>query len=150
MGRSNETFSKKEIRNKKEKKRKDKALKKQERKETPRKNSFEEMIAYVDENGMISATPPDPSMRSSVSAESIQLSYKKTDEDRKTRFEGVLAMFDSSRGFGFIQEKDSRERIFVHQNDCEFRLSEGIWLEFDKERSARGLKASKVSLKSKE
>ena len=60
MGRSQETFHKKEVRNKKEKKRKEKEAKKLARREHEKKGSLDDMIAYVDENGMITDTPPDP------------------------------------------------------------------------------------------
>ena len=60
MGRSQESFNKKEVRKKKEKKRQDKEKKRLARKEGEKKNSLDDMIAYVDENGMITDTPPDP------------------------------------------------------------------------------------------
>ncbi len=58
MGKSQETFSKKEKEKKRLKKRKDKLAKREERKSNPKK-SFEESIAYIDENGNFSDTPPD-------------------------------------------------------------------------------------------
>ena len=68
MGRSQETFNKKEVRNKKEKKRKDKEKKRLIKKETDKKSSFDDMIAYVDEYGNLSSTPPDPSKKSRIKA----------------------------------------------------------------------------------
>ena len=59
MGRSQETSNKKEVKNKKDKKRKDKEKKRLIRKESG-KSSYAVMIAYVDEFGKISSTPPDP------------------------------------------------------------------------------------------
>ena len=53
MGRSQESFQKKEVRNKKEKKRKEKEAKRLARKDGDKPNSLDDMIAYVDENGMI-------------------------------------------------------------------------------------------------
>ena len=67
MGRSQETFSKKEVRKKKEKKRLDKEKKRLARKDTE-KTGLDDMIAYVDENGMIVAAPPDPSMKEEINA----------------------------------------------------------------------------------
>ena len=49
MGKSQETFSKKEKEKKRLKKRKDKLAKREERKANPKK-TFEESIAYIDEN----------------------------------------------------------------------------------------------------
>ena len=65
MGRAMETRNKKDVRNKKDKKRKEKEKKRLIRKETG-KSSFDDMIAYVDEYGRISATPPDPNKKIQV------------------------------------------------------------------------------------
>ena len=63
MGKSQETFNKKE----KEKKRKKKKQEKQQRKEERKANSgggeLENMMAYVDEFGNITETPPDPTAK---------------------------------------------------------------------------------------
>ena len=58
MGRSKETFGKKEVRKKKEKKRKDKQKKRLEKKEQDPQGG-EDMIAYVDEFGRLTDTPPE-------------------------------------------------------------------------------------------
>ena len=64
MGRSQETFSKKEHEKKKIQKRKEKEEKREERKANSKKGkSFEDMIAYVDENGQLTSTPPDPNKK---------------------------------------------------------------------------------------
>ena len=54
-----ETWNKKEREKKKKALKKEKAEKKLERKEHG-KSSSDEMIAYLDENGNLSSTPPDP------------------------------------------------------------------------------------------
>ena len=64
MGRSQETFGKKEKEKKKAQKRKLKAAKKEERKANNLKGaSLEEMYTYVDENGQLTDTPPDPTKK---------------------------------------------------------------------------------------
>ncbi len=61
MGKSQETIGKKEKEKKKARERQDKLQRKQERKANNSKGkSFEDMIAYVDENGNFSSTPIDP------------------------------------------------------------------------------------------
>ena len=73
MGKSQETFSKKEKEKKRLKKRQEKLAKREERKSNPKK-SFEEMIAYVDENGNLSDTPPDLTKKKKpIKAEDIEL-----------------------------------------------------------------------------
>jgi hypothetical protein len=59
-----DSWNKKEREKKKQKKRKDKAEKMKERKEqSGGSKSLSDMMAYVDENGVISDTPPDPGKR---------------------------------------------------------------------------------------
>jgi hypothetical protein len=52
------SFNKRQVEKNKRAKRKEKLKKKEERKNTP-KNTFDDMIAYVDENGVIVSTPPE-------------------------------------------------------------------------------------------
>ena len=54
-----ESFAKKEKAKKKAKEKQDKAEKMRERKATNKGRSFEDMIAYLDEDGNIMSTPPD-------------------------------------------------------------------------------------------
>ncbi len=77
MSRSQETYNKKEVRKKKEKKRKIKAEKRAKKRLEDKKGSFDDMIAYVDEFGVISSEPPDPDKKSTVKAENIQLGASK-------------------------------------------------------------------------
>jgi hypothetical protein len=61
MAKSKETFNKKEKEKKRLKQRQEKREKKEERKANAKKGkSLEEMMAYIDEDGNISDTPPDP------------------------------------------------------------------------------------------
>ena len=61
MSKSQETWNKKEREKKKQKERKEKLERKQERKESAKEGkSFDDMLAYIDENGNLSSTPPDP------------------------------------------------------------------------------------------
>jgi len=73
MSRARETFGKKETRTKKEKKRKEKEKKRIERKENKGSGGLDDMIAYVDEFGNITSTPPDVSQRKTINAEDIDL-----------------------------------------------------------------------------
>ena len=52
MGRSKESFGKKEVRKRKKKKRR------LDKKEQGKKGSLDDMVAWGDENGMITLTPP--------------------------------------------------------------------------------------------
>jgi hypothetical protein len=68
MAKSQETWNKKEKEKKKAKKKEEKAQKKEERRANAGTASFDDMIAYVDEYGNISSTPPDPTKRKKIEA----------------------------------------------------------------------------------
>src|SRR6478736_6467948 len=98
MAKSRETFNKKEKEKKKQKKKQDKEEKKEARKADSKTLSFEDMLAYVDENGNLTTTPPDPSKKKTIKQENIQISVSKQ-EDREpedlTR-KGTVSFFDES------------------------------------------------------
>ena len=147
MGRSNETFGKKDVRTKQEKKRKEKEKRRLEKKEQGKKGGLDDMIAWVDENGMITSTPPDLTQKTEVKAENIEIGIPKS-EDRinnkiKTRT-GRLKNFDETKGFGFIIDSETRESIFVHRNDSSGDLQTGCLVEFETEKGLKGLKAVRV------
>ncbi len=104
------------------------------------------MIAYVDEFGRIVDTPPDPTEREEINLEDIQISVPK-DEDMepvdKTR-RGVVTMFNSDKGFGFIRDTDTRDSIFAHVTNMKEEVSEGDKVEFEVEMSHKGPSAIKV------
>ena len=77
MGKSQETYNKKEKEKKRLKKRQDKLAKKEERKANSDGGGLENMMAYVDENGMIVDTPPDPAKKTKIKASNIELGVPK-------------------------------------------------------------------------
>eukprot|EP01156_Anaeramoeba_ignava_P016479 Anaeramoba_ignava/a622908_69.p2 GENE.a622908_69~~a622908_69.p2 ORF type:complete len:151 (-),score=41.14 a622908_69:727-1179(-) len=149
MGRSKETFQKKEVRNKKEKKRKAKAQKKLDKKENQEKSGLDDMIAYVDENGMLSDTPPEDK-KEEIKAEDIELGIpKKQAEDEDPTRKGTVTFFNDSKGYGFIKDLETRESVFVHVNNCEDELKEGNKVSFEVEMGPRGKAAINVKLADK-
>ena len=148
MGRSQETFNKKEVRNRKEKKRKEKAAKRQAKRENESKSSLDDMIAYVDENGMIVDTPPDENEKTEVKLEDIEVSVPKggsvADEDPVKK--GVVTFFNESKGYGFIKEKETKQDIFVHVNNLVDNIKEGNLVTFEIEKGQRGPTAVNVKL----
>src|SRR3990170_6334473 len=82
MGKSQETFGKKEKEKKRLKQRQEKQEKMDERKANAKKGkSLDEMMAYLDENGNISSTPPDPKKKKVFKQEDMQIGILKQ-EDR--------------------------------------------------------------------
>lgn len=146
MARSKETFGKKEVRNKKAKKRKEKELRKQQRNEQGKK-SFDDMIAWVDENGMITDTPPDLDQKTSVKAESIEISVPKAEFRVNNKIKtGRLKNFDEAKGFGFIMDADTHDTVFVHINDFEDEIKVGNRVQYEVEKGLKGMKAINVKL----
>jgi cold shock CspA family protein len=148
MARSQETFSKKEVRNKKEKKRKDKAEKKAKRKSEGRKSGLNDMIAYVDEFGKISSTPPDPEKKILIDAESIELSVprNKTEDAQDFLKKGVVISYKISQGYGFIREHNSSRNLFFHSSNLLDQVEENSEVVFEIGKGTKGPVAMKVKL----
>jgi len=148
MGRSQETFNKKEVRNKKEKKRKEKEKKRLARKDTEKKGSLDDMIAYVDENGMITSTPPEAGKKRETKLEDIEISVPKGDPSQKADpiRRGIVSFFNESKGYGFIKDSESNESVFVHVNNILEEIKEGNVVSFEVEKGHKGPAAVRVKL----
>ncbi|WP_321289320.1 cold shock domain-containing protein [uncultured Sunxiuqinia sp.] len=146
MGRSQETFNKKEVRNKKEKKRKEKEKKRLARKDGDKSNSLDDMIAYVDANGNITDTPPDPTQKEEINIEDIEVSVPKADPNAKEDpvRKGTVSFFNDSKGYGFIRDSETKESVFVHINNVEGEIKEGNLVSFEVEMGQKGPTAVKV------
>ena len=145
MGRSAETFNKKEVRNKKEKKRKEKEQKRLARKEAE-KSSLDDMIAYVDENGMITSTPPDPTKKKEVKLENIELGVPSRDNEEESDpiRKGTVTFYNDSKGYGFIKDTETKENVFVHVNNALDEIKEGNLVSYEVEMGQKGPVAVRV------
>ncbi len=147
MARAQETFGKKEREKKRMQKRKEKEAKKEERKANNLKGSgFENMISYVDENGQLTDTPPDPKNKVEVDAESIIIGIPKKeegDEPDPVR-KGRIEFFNDSKGYGFIKDLDTQEKFFVHVNGLLDDVVEGNQVSFELEKGMKGMNAVRV------
>lgn len=152
MGRSQETFNKRDKEKKRLKKKQDKLQKKEERKTNDTGKSFEDMFAYVDENGNLSSTPPDPKSKTAVKIEDIQISIaRQVDADPADLVKkGTVAFFNESKGYGFIRDHETQESIFVHINGLLDRVKENDKVTYETEKGQKGLNAIKVKLIPKE
>ncbi len=148
MGRSQETFNKKEVRNKKEKKRKEKEKKRQARKESEKKSSLDDMIAYVDENGMLTSEPPDLSKKKATKLEDIVIGVPKREDlpEEDPIRKGVVSFFNDSKGFGFIRDLETQESVFVHANNLVEEIKEGNLVSFEVEMGPKGPAATQVKI----
>ncbi len=146
MARSQESFGKKEKEKKRLEKRKLKEKKRLERKENASKGaSLEDMLVYVDENGHLTDTPPDPSKKVKVEAESIEIAIPKREHIEEDPIKkGKVAFFNDSKGYGFINEVDTGEKYFVHINGLIDDVVEGDKVEFELEKGMKGMNAVRV------
>ncbi len=149
MARSTETFSKKEKEKARLKKAKDKKEKAEDRKANAGKGkSLEDMMAYIDEHGNITSTPPDPSRKIKINVDDIRIgTAKQEDIPFDTVRNGVVSFFNESKGYGFIKDLQTQESIFVHINALTEPLKENNMVTFETEQGPKGLSAIKVKKK---
>lgn len=57
---------------------------------------------------------------------------------------GTVKFFNSSKGFGFIIEEESKKEYFVHVSGLLDEIQEGDTVEFDLAEGKKGLNAVKV------
>ncbi|RAW02928.1 cold-shock protein [Pseudochryseolinea flava] len=139
-------FNKGDLEKRRLQKKKEKEQKKEERKSNQKKTSFEDMIAYMDENGNITSTPPDPTKKKEVKTEDIVIGSRNvqssTGEDPVKK--GRVTFFNTSKGFGFIKDSQTGEDLFVHVNSLLSPIQENDIVTFESERGPKGLNAVRV------
>lgn len=148
MAKSQATFSKKENEKKRLKKRNDKLEKREERQANKKSMSLEDMMAYVDENGNITSTPPDPNRKKKViNSEDIQIGIARQEDivDEDPIKKGTVTFFNESKGYGFIRNSETQESVFVHVNGLKTQIKEGDKVTFEVEKGQKGPTAVRVS-----
>ncbi|APY07101.1 DNA-binding protein [Winogradskyella sp. J14-2] len=148
MGRSQQTFSKTEKEKKRLKKREEKRKKMEARKLEKEENGSSGIpIAYVDHNGNLTDTPPDPSMKVKVKAKNIEIGIPKK-EDVEDDFDpvrkGKVSFFNDSKGYGFVIDADTNEKYFMHISGIIDDVVENDKVTFELEKGQRGMNAVKV------
>jgi cold shock CspA family protein len=145
-----ETTGKKDKEKKRRMKRQEKEQKMEDRKANSTKGkSLDDMMAYVDEYGRITSTPPDPMKKKIViNVDDIQLGAAKIEEINPADLirNGVISFFNDSKGYGFIRDLDTKESVFVHMNGLLDSVKENDKVTFEVERGPKGLNAIKVKL----
>ena len=146
MAKAQTNFGKQEA----EKKRQQKKNEKEERRLARQANKGQgddDMLAYVDENGNITTTPPDPTKKKEVALESIRIGVARQ-EDREpedTLRTGSVTFFNSAKGYGFIKDAVNQESIFVHANNLGgLTITEGDKVTFETEPGMKGPTAVRV------
>lgn len=145
MAKSQQSFLKKEKEKARLKKRKEKLEKKQARKAQQEENGHDDMIAYVDEYGNPTDTPPDPTKKKKIDSSTIQISVPKKEKIQMSEIRhGKVEFFNTSKGYGFIKDSENNESYFVHINSCLDEIADADKVNFELERGAKGMNAIKV------
>ena len=98
------TSSKRDREKAKQSKREEKQKRKEERLSSGSR-SFEEMLAYVDENGILHSTPEGVKPKEEIDASEIEISIpKKGEAEEILPLNGRIEHFNVSRGYGFIKD----------------------------------------------
>ena len=138
------SFNKRDIEKKKAEKRKQKQQRKEDKK-TGGKNSLDDMIAYVDENGRITAEPPQIDKKEIINPEDIIISVPKQEEiEQPSEYEGRVEHYNTSKGFGFIKDIRSTDKYFFHASNAPHDLQEGDSVLFQLERGKKGMNAINI------
>lgn len=142
------SFSKRELEKKKQSKRLEKQKRKEERKANGGNGSLEDMIAYVDENGVITNTPPDPEKKKQeMDLEDIKVSTPKREEaEVETVLKGRVEFFNPDKGFGFIKDSNSTEKYFFHVSNAPASIEERNTVTFELERGQKGMNAVNITV----
>ena len=114
------------------------------------KSSFDDMIAYVDENGMITSTPPAENVKKEeINPDEIIIATPKKEDEEPVILRGRVEFFNEARGFGFIKDLAGVDKYFFHVNNVVGNISEGNIVTFDLERGVKGMNAVNICLEKK-
>ena len=150
MARSQDSFNKKEKEKKRRKKKQEKLERKEQRKLEKAEGgtkTFEDMIMYVDEDGNLTSTPPDPAKKKKFKLEDMVIGVPpKDDAPMETVRKGRVKFFNDEKGYGFILDMETKESIFVHANNTSDQLRENDIVAFEVEMGPKGPNAINVSI----
>ncbi|MDR3713743.1 MAG: cold shock domain-containing protein [Puia sp.] len=142
-----ETWNKKERERNKQQKKKAKLEKREERKLAGKgSNDLDSMLAYVDENGDLSSKPMDPRKKVTIEAANIEIGVPKQRELLPVDLiqVGVVTLFKTDKGYGFIKNLESQESYFFHVNSLIDEVKENNKVSFEVEKGPKGLNAVNV------
>lgn len=150
MAKSQDSFNKKEMEKKRRKKNEEKLERKEQRKAEKAEGgvkTLEEMFSYVDENGNLTTTKPDPAKKKVFRAEDIVLGASPRDNAMEDPIRnGVVKFFNDEKGYGFITDLETKDSIFVHINNLNGTVRENDKVTFEVEMGPKGPNAVNVKL----
>ena len=105
-------------------------------------------FAYVDHDGNLTDTPPDPSKKIKIDASTIEIGVPKRDDSDVEEFDpvrnGKVSFFDTSKGFGFIIDTENQEKYFTHVSGLIDEIAENDKVSFELEKGMKGMNAVRV------
>ncbi len=136
-------LGKRENEKKKQARRVEKQNRKEERKRSGKVSNFDDMIAYVDENGMITSTPPENNCKKKeIDQEEIRISTPK--KEAQAVLKGRIEHLNTSKGYGFIKDLSGTDKYFFHVSNVVNYIAENDIVTFDLERGKRGMNAINI------
>lgn len=148
MAKPQQTYNKSEKEKAKQKKREEKLKRKEARKAAAKESGTSGIqFAYVDHNGNLTDTPPDPSQKIAVDAEDIVIGVPKKEESQEEENpvrQGKVSFFDTSKGFGFIIDSENQERYFTHVSGLIDQIAENDKVSYELEKGLKGMNAVRV------
>ena len=140
-----DTWNKKEREKKKRQNQKEKAERRQERKET-KSAEFEDMIAYIDENGNLSSTPPDPKKKFTINVEDIEIGVPKKEDLNPEDLvrTGVVTFFNNEKGYGFIKDSLTKGTVYFQSASLPAPVKVNDMLSYAIVKGPKGMTADKI------
>lgn len=140
--------NKKEVEKRKEQKRKEKNKRKEERKTNSGGKSFDDMIAYVDENGMIYDTKPEENtIKKEIELDKIIISVPKREDVESVELKGRVEYYNEEKGYGFIKDLGSVNKYFFHRSNAPKEVKVGDTVVFELEKGQKGINAVNIAFK---
>lgn len=148
MAKSQQTYNKSEKEKKRLKKREEKQKKKVARKAESKENGPGIQFVYVDHDGNLTDTPPDPSLKVEIDASTIEIGIPRKEDSEIEEFDpvrnGKVSFFDTSKGFGFIIDSENNEKYFTHVSGLIDEIAENDKVSYELEKGMKGMNAVRV------
>ncbi|MBX3164669.1 MAG: cold shock domain-containing protein [Bacteroidetes bacterium] len=147
MAKPKQTYQKNENEKKRKRKQQEKEDKRALRKASSNKGKgLESMMAYIDHNGQLTDTPPDPKLKVEIKAEDILLGARSfVREESSDLKSGKVVIYNADKGFGFIKNSISQEKVFFHVSEADYDIREGDLVSYNIVHGARGLSAAGIT-----
>lgn len=145
-----ENQAKKEQKKKKTQAKQDKAARAQQRRQNNDKGkNLEDLFVYVDEYGNLSSSPPDLSKKPKINAADIvfrSVPKPGAADETETARKGQVTYYSDAKGFGFITDSETGDRIFTHVSELLQPVKEGDTVSFFSQKNEKGFFATRVSI----